>query len=96
MAIPPNRPDLFIVARLLDRLWREGAPVMKTRLSVAANMNYDQLGRYLSWLSMRDLVAIENPLSGHARVTITDKGKVAYLKLIEWLKQFVDIQSKPK
>src|SRR2546425_12972745 len=42
-----ERPDLYVVARLLERLWREDAPMLKTRLQVAANVNYDVFSRYL-------------------------------------------------
>ncbi len=40
-----DRPDLYVVARLLERLWREEAPMLKTRLQVAANVNYDVFSR---------------------------------------------------
>ena len=52
----PDRPDLYVVARFLERLWREGSPMLKTRLQVAANVNYDVFSRYLLWLLDRGLV----------------------------------------
>src|SRR2546428_12141899 len=59
-AVPPERPDFFVVARFLERLWREGEPMLKTRLQVAANVNYDVFSRYLEWLRVRALVTVEN------------------------------------
>ncbi len=91
MTSPPplDRPDLFVVARFLDRLWREGEPMIKTRLQVAANVNYDVFARYLAWLQGRGLVAVEGGPDGHERVRVTEKGKRAYRQLVEWLNEYV-------
>lgn len=89
MAAPPDRPDLFVIARFLERLWREGEPMLKTRLQVAANVNYDVFAKYLAWLQSRALVALQNHPDGHERVAITEKGKRAYRQLVEWLNEFV-------
>ena len=91
-ATPPDRPDLFVVARMLERLWREGEPMLKTRFQVAANVNYDVFSRYLAWLRARGLVAVENHPDGHERVVITEKGKRAYRQLVEWLIEFVQVR----
>jgi len=89
MASPPARPDLFVVARFLERLWREGEPMLKTRLQVAANVNYDVFSRYLTWLLDRGLVALTSSPDGHERVSITEKGRRAYRQLVEWIGEFV-------
>ncbi len=89
MAAPPERPDFFVVARFLERLWREGDPMLKTRLQVAANVNYDVFAKYLAWLESRGLVTVEDNPDGHARVAITEKGKRAYRQLVEWINEFV-------
>jgi predicted transcriptional regulator len=85
MPAPPalDRPDLYVVARLLEKLWREGEPMLKTRLQVAANVNYDIFRRYLSWMSERDLVEVSNCEDGHERVGITTNGTEAYRKLVQ-------------
>lgn len=89
MASPPDRPDLFVVARFLERLWREGESMLKTRLQVAANVNYDVFAKYLAWLQARGLVLLENNPDGHERVAITEKGRRAYRQLVEWINEFV-------
>jgi len=89
VAVPPERPDLFVVARFLERLWREGEPMVKTRLQVAANVNYDVFARYLAWLQSRGLVVLENNPDGHERVAITEKGKRGYRQLVEGMNEFV-------
>jgi len=85
----PERPDLYVVARLLERLWREEAPMLKTRLQVAANVNYDVFSRYLSWMLDRGLVALENSPDGHERITLTPKGHEAYRWLVHWINEVV-------
>ena len=86
---PEWRPDLYVVARLLERLWREDAPMLKTRLQVGANVNYDVFTRYLSWLLARSLVVLENSPDGHERVALTPKGYESYRKLVQWINELV-------
>lgn len=91
---PPEKPDLFVVARLLERLWRHQDPMLKTHLQRATNVNYDIFSRYLLWLVARDLVSLENSPDGHERVCLTLKGWEAYKRLIEWLNEFASNQKK--
>ena len=67
--------------------------MVKTRLQVAANVNYDVFLRYLAWLQSRGLVVLGNNPDGHERVAITEKGKRAYRQLVEWMNEFV--QARP-
>jgi len=84
-----DRPDLYVVARLLESLWREDSPMVKTRLQVAANVNYDVFSRYLDWMAGRGLVSLENASDGHERVALTPKGHEAYRKLVQWIHEVV-------
>ena len=84
-----GRPDLYVVARMLERLWREADPMVKTRLQVAANVNYDIFSRYIGWMQSRGLVSLENSADGHERVALTDKGREAYRKLVQWINDVV-------
>jgi len=90
---PLERPDLYVVARLLESLWRQDAPIMKTRLQVAANVNYDVFTRYLEWMVGRGLAALENSADGHERVALTQKGREAYRKLVQWIHEIVQGRS---
>jgi predicted transcriptional regulator len=87
MTDPPpfDRPDLYVVARVLERLWREEKPMLKTRLQVASRVNYDIFRRYVSWMSERGLIALENSADGHERLYLTPKGQEAYKKLVQWI-----------
>jgi len=74
---------------MLERLWREADPMVKTRLQVAANVNYDVFSRYIGWMQSRGLVSLENSADGHERVALTDKGREAYRKLVQWINDVV-------
>lgn len=84
-----NRPDLYVVARLLESLWRAPDSMLKTRLQVAANVNYDLFSRYLQWMRSRGLVAVEDSADGHERVSLTPQGREAYRKLVQWINEVV-------
>ena len=86
---PLERPDLYVVARLLERLWKEQKPMLKTRLQVASNVNYDVFRRYVSWMDGRGLIAIENSTDGHERFSLTPKGDEAYRKLVQWINEVI-------
>jgi len=89
---PTDHPDLYVVARILERLWREGEPMLKTRLQVAANVNYDIFTKHLGWLLSHGLVSIQNSPDGHERVSLSRKGYEAYQRLVEWINEFVRSQ----
>ncbi len=91
-----ERPDLFVVARILERLWRKDAPMLKTLLQVATNVNYDVLRRYLSWMSDRGLLTIERSDDGHERVALTAEGSESYRRLVSWINDVVQRRQVPK
>src|SRR2546426_9983381 len=77
-----ERPDLYVVARLLERLWREDAPMLKTRLQVAANVNYDVVSRYLNWMLAKGLVVLAGNPDRDERVVLLPKGAEAYRRAV--------------
>lgn len=84
-----ERPDLYVVARILDRLWRSNGPVLRTHLQVASNVNYDIFVRYVDWMRDRGLVALEDAADGHVRVRLTPAGQEAYRKMVQWINEVV-------
>src|SRR5437899_2989981 len=70
-----DRPDLYVVARILDRLWETNGPMLRTHLQVASNVNYDILTRYLDWMRAHDLIALEDGADGHVRIALTERGE---------------------
>lgn len=77
-----ERPDIYVLARLLERLWRENGPMMKTRLQVASNVNYDVLTKYLEWMAAKGFVTYE-ATDWHDLVCLTPAGKAAYMKILQ-------------
>src|SRR2546425_1587548 len=84
-----DRPDLYVVARILDRLWSAPGPLLRTHLQVASNVNYDIFSRYLEWMRERELVFLEDSADGHVRVGLTGKGQEAYRKIVQWIFEVV-------
>jgi predicted transcriptional regulator len=86
---PGWKPDLYVLARLLEHLWRRNGPMLKTRLQVAANVNYDLFSRYLNWMVVKGLVVLQDDPDGHEQVSLTAKGGDAYRKLVQWIYEVV-------
>ncbi len=84
-----DRPDLYVIARLLEKLWREEKPMLRTRLQVAANVNYDIFMRYLAWMAERRLVELQGFDDGHERVVLTAEGMEAYKRLVQWINAMI-------
>ena len=81
-----DRPDFYVLARILERLWREDGPMLKTRLQLATNLNYDILMKYLVWMSARGFVSFESN-SGHEVVALTPKGRETYGNLVRTMSE---------
>ena len=81
-----DRPDFYVLARILERLWREGGPMLKTHLQVATNLNYDILMKYLAWMSARGFVSFESD-SNHEVIVLTFKGHEAYSNLVRTMSE---------
>jgi len=86
---PMNKPDLYVVARMLERLWREEEPMVKTHLQLASRVNYDVFSKYLTWMIDRDLVKLVGSEDGHERVALTTKGQESYKKLVQWINEVI-------
>lgn len=90
-----ERPDIYVLSRLLDRLWKENGPMLRTRLQVATNVSYDNLIRYLEWMLVRELVML-NQENGHQTVTLTPKGRDAYRTVVLWINDMVSEQTRKR
>ncbi|MCU0860864.1 MAG: winged helix-turn-helix domain-containing protein [Methanomassiliicoccales archaeon] len=84
-----ERPDIFVVARIMERLWREGRPMLKTRLQLATRLNYDVLVKYLEWMRGRGLISYESD-GGHETVVLSERGEKVYVDLAKLLGQLLD------
>lgn len=88
-----ERPDLFVVARLLEVLWREGRALRKTRLQGAALVNYTVFSRYLDYLLRRGLVRLVGA-PGDELVELTPRGFEAHRFLVEGLHRIFGLSTR--
>ncbi|TET90649.1 MAG: hypothetical protein E3J35_06115 [Methanomassiliicoccales archaeon] len=79
------RPDLYVIARFLERLWREGKAIIKTRLQTGVRLNYDVFLKYLDWTVKKGLVRVEER-EGHEYLVLTKEGFEAYKRLVGWIR----------
>jgi len=86
---PLERPDLWVVARLLEALIDGGHRMKRTPLQMATGVNYTVFSRYLAWMTGRGLVAIAQEPDGAAWVTLTPRGAAAYRYLREGIDRLV-------
>ena len=84
-----GRPDLYVVARFLERLWRVRRPHGKTELQMAVRLNYSVYQRYLDWMDEKGLVRLETGADGSATVEATPKGLATYGTLVAWIRETV-------
>lgn len=85
---PPDKPDLYVVARFLDRLAETGADHNKSSLQTATRVNYDIFRRYLALLEAKGWIRWE-PREGRGqdRIRLTEAGHEAYRELIGWIRE---------
>lgn len=84
-----ERPDLYVVARILERLHREGDPVLRTRLQLASRVNYDTFTKYLDWMLAKQLVRLVPLENGHDGVALTPEGERSYGTLVRWINEII-------
>ena len=84
-----DRPDLYVVARFLERLWTPDKEWKKTELQMAVGLNYNVYSRYLQWLQDKGLITIKDIDERHSVVRITEKGVEAYHTMASWIKDVI-------
>ena len=76
-----DRPDLFVVVRILEALYRNKGPMRPTMLGRASEMNYDRLNRYLDYFVARGLVERRTDDPGGPLYVLTPKGDKALVSI---------------
>jgi len=85
----PKKPDLYVVARFLEKLCTPNKEYKKTELQMAVGLNYNVYTKYLKWLEEKGLIVIKNEGPRHVTVKITKKGLDAYNTLAMWIKDVI-------
>jgi predicted transcriptional regulator len=84
-----DKPDLYVVARFLDILYRSGSPLKKTNIQISLGVNYPRFTEYLQWLVSHQLVMEVIDDDESAGFALTPKGIDAYHRLVDWIKETI-------
>ena len=79
-----SKPDLYVIARIIEAL-KDSKRYNKTTLATVTGLSYDRLVRYLTWMSQRNFVFVDQ----EGLVHLTDEGKKAYDELVQWILKYV-------
>jgi predicted transcriptional regulator len=85
-----EKPDLYVVARFLDIMYRNGPALKKTNIQMLLGLNYGRFIEYLDWLLKRQLVAETTDEKEGERIVLTPKGIDAYNTVVEWIREMLD------
>ncbi len=92
---PIQRPDLRVIARVLEAMWRSQAPLRRSRLQQASGTNYTQFSRYLDLMVGRGLLELQTDASSVVWVRLTPKGYEAHRFLVTGLHEILRGSSPP-
>lgn len=82
-----EKPDLYVVARFLDIMYRNGSGMKKTNIQMLLGVNYPRFIEYLDWLLKHDLVEEKIDEDKTERIVLTPKGIDSYHRLVDWIKE---------
>jgi predicted transcriptional regulator len=85
-----ERPDLYVVARFLDILYRNGTGMKKTNIQMLLGVNYPRFAEYLEWMLQHQLVAEVVDEENAERIVLTPKGIDAYHRFVDWIKETLE------
>ncbi len=80
-----TKPDLYVVARFLEKLVAGSGQRRKTELQMAVGLNFHVYSKYLDWLESKNLVRLVEEDEHSKRVLLTPKGMDTYKTLVKWI-----------
>ncbi len=83
-----QRPDLYVVARFLDVLYRSGEPMKKTNIQMQVGLNYPRFSGYLEWMVANGLVQRADE-DGAELYRLSPKGLESYHRLVDWIRDMM-------
>ena len=90
-----ERPDIFVIARLLTCLIESETGLLRSRLAQAAGVNYTVFGRYLARMLASGLVEVIEYEGSRELVRITPRGRDALSFLREGFRTVLGLDSNP-
>jgi predicted transcriptional regulator len=85
-----DKPDLYVVARFLDIMYRNGSPMKRTNIQMLLGVNYPRFSEYLDWLLSHGLVTETTDEEKAERIVLTPKGIDAYHRFVDWIKETME------
>jgi predicted transcriptional regulator len=85
-----ERPDLYVVARFLDVLYRNGSAMKKTNIQMLLGVNYPRFTEYLEWMLQHQLVSETTDEDNADRIALSPKGIEAYHRFVDWIKETLE------
>jgi predicted transcriptional regulator len=85
-----EKPDLYVVARFLDIMYRNGSGMKKTNIQMLLGVNYPRFMEYLDWLLKHGLVEESVDEEKNERIVLTPKGIDSYHRLVDWIKETLE------
>jgi predicted transcriptional regulator len=80
-----EKPDLYVLARFLNILYKNGQPMKKTNIQMQMGLNYTRFTDYLDWLLAHGLVLKGD--GGDAEVYgLSPRGLDSYHRLVDWIR----------
>lgn len=83
---PPPRPDLYVVARFLERLSRPESTYTRSRLQAATKVNYDIFRSYVCLFEVKGWLVWKKEKEKEV-ARITPAGLEAYHALVGWIRR---------
>jgi predicted transcriptional regulator len=83
------KPDLYVVARFLEKLISTGGRRRKTELQMAVGLNFNVYTKYLDWLENKELIHVIEEDERSKYIALTAKGIDTYKTLVQWIKDVV-------
>jgi len=84
-----TKPDLYVVARFLEKLIATGGQRRKTELQMAVGLNFNVYSKYLDWLESKNLIHTVEEDERSKWVSLTPKGMDTYKTLVKWIRDVV-------
>jgi predicted transcriptional regulator len=89
MAGPIQRPDLYVVARILETLCTRERRLGRTQLQLASGVNYSQFVRYLEFLQQRGLVSLRTVDGGAESIELSARGYEAMMFIAKAIREML-------
>jgi len=83
------KPDLYVVARFLEKLIASGGQRRKTELQMAVGLNFNVYTKYLDWLERKTLIRVVEEDEHVKWVSLTPRGMDTYKTLVKWIRDVV-------